>query len=482
MSEVPKDLFDSGDEQDPSNSYKKKWAECLKLIKEEIPWQTFQTWFVPIIPISYHDETLALRVPSRFFFEWLESHFAKILNRIVKKVFSEKSKIEYLVAPAFLGEQDTIGLGHPAEKVVKNRKTAEKLIPIKIDTSLNPQHTFDNYFVHRNNRMVKKAAEYIATHLDISSYNPSFYYGDPGTGKTHLLNAIGNSISVRYPDKRIIHLGSEQYLHEYVCSLQNGKINDFKEVLTDSDVFLLDDIHYFSNKMSSQENLFYVISQLLKKNKRVVATSALPPNRLQKFNPRLISIFQKGLIVDLVIPEHDTRERIIRNFLKENGIRLADDIIELLTEKSGSNMHILNSVLVRIAAHISFSGDTIGLEECRMIMANLNPELQIRNGKPQGYPKITVDKIIRAVSAYFDIPPDVLIGISRHARTAFARQIAMYISRKYTGESLASVGYHFGDRNHSSVLYAYNKIQKRLREDSELRHVIEEIVKSIYRP
>jgi chromosomal replication initiator protein len=236
MSEVPKDLFDPDDEQDPSNN--KKWEECLKLIKEEIPWQTFQTWFIPIIPVSYHDETLVLRAPSRFVSEWIESHFSETLNKIVKKVFGEKSKIEYLIAPTFLDKQDKIDLGHSDEKDSKNVKSLEKQTPIKIDICLNQKHTFDNYFVHRHNRMVKKAAEYITTHLDISNYNPSFYYGDPGTGKTHLLNAIGNSISVRFPDKRIILLGSEQYLHEYVCSLQNGKINDFKEVLTNSDVFL----------------------------------------------------------------------------------------------------------------------------------------------------------------------------------------------------------------------------------------------------
>jgi chromosomal replication initiator protein len=226
----------------------------------------------------------------------------------------------------------------------------------------------------------------------------------------------------------------------------------------------------------------YFYSQLLKKNKRIVVTSALPPNRLPKFNPKLISIFQKGLIVDLVVPEHDTRGRIIRNFLNENRIRLADDVIEFLTEKSGDNMHILNSVLVRIAAHISFSGSTIGLEECRMIVSSLNPELQIANGKTPNYPKMTVDRIIRTISAYFDIPSDVITGNSRHARTALTRQIAMYISRKYTGESLASIGYHFGDRTHSSVLYAYNKIQEKLREDPELRHIIEEIMKSISAP
>ena len=483
MKEVCQNLNEPEDGQYPSdqvrNTIKKKWEQCLRLIEKEIPWQTLQTWFTPLIPVSYIDDTLTLRVPSRFVFEWVESHFSEILNEIVQKVFGKKSQLEYLITPSQENKKENLDLNSPIEEDLEKNKKSVKSGSFKIDSRLNPYNILSNFFVHRKNKIVIKAAEYVSTYLDNQKYNPFFIYGDVGTGKTHVLNAIGNNASAKFPEKKIVFLSGEQFLHEYVSAVQRNKINNFKEELSNADLFLLDDVHYFSGKVNSQESLVYILSQIQKGNRRIVITSNLPPNRLLKFNQRLISIFQMGLISDLEIPESDTRTKIINQYFSENGIQLSDEIIEYLSEKFNSNMHILNSVLVRIVAHVSLLGSPIGLDECRHIVFNLNPELQIRNGKIPHNLKITVDKIIHNVGEYFDIPSDVISGSSRYGKIVLARQIAMYISRKYTGESLANIGYHFGDRNHASVLYACNKIKKKIQESPELRELVKKIIEGI---
>lgn len=484
MKEVRQKLIDTEDDQDPSESSqsfcKDKWKECLDLIEKDIPWQTFKTWFIPLIPVSFVDETLILRVPSRFVFEWLESHFSKTLNSSVKNVFGENASVEYLIAPSTRDKHDKADPEISKGENDSDKKEAEKPSPPLTDSRLNPLFTFGNFFIHRKNSMVKKAAEYVALHLDSSRYNPLFYYGDTGTGKTHLLNAIGNSVSNQQPGKKVTYLNGGQFLHEYVYALQKGSINDFKEMLVNSDVFLLDDVHYLSNKVKSQENLVYVISQLLGKNKRVVITSNVPPGRLMKFNERLISTFQNGLIVDLFVPENNTREKIIRHHLNENDIQLSDELVEYLTEKFDSNMHNLNAALVRISAQISLLGSSINLDECRSITSHLYSQPQIGSGRIADLSKITVDKVIRNVGGFFDVPPDLIMGNSRLARVVLARQIAMHISRKYTGESFASIGYHFGDRSHATVLYACNRIQKKLKDNPELKDAVEGIVAGIF--
>lgn len=483
MKEVRQDLFDSEDDQEPSGSdqnlCKKKWGECLDFIEKEIPWQTFKTWFFPIIPVSFVEETLVLRVPSRFVFEWLESHFSDTLDSNIKRVFGENARVEYLVAPSSRDKHDKADPEIRREDD-SDKAEAEKPAPSLADSVLNPLFAFDNFFVYRKNSMVKKAAEYVASHLDNSRFNPLFYYGNTGSGKTHLLNAIGNTFSRHHPGKKITLLNGGQFLHEYVYALQNGLINDFKGMLINSDVFLLDDVHYLSNRMKSQENLAYVISQLLGKNKRIVITCNAPPSRLMKFSERLVSIFQSGLIVDLVIPERTTREKIIEHRLKEAGVQLSEELVEYLGEKFDSNMHSLNAALVRISAQISLLGSSINLDECRSITSHLRSESQDSKAKMADLSRITVDKVIRNVGRFFEVPPDLISGNSRLAKIVMARQIAMYISRKYTGDSFASIGYHFGDRSHATVLYACKKIQRELKDSPELQNAVERIVAAIF--
>lgn len=486
MKEVRPEFSDTDDIQESTNSeqddHRKKWKTCLELIENDIPLQTFQTWFIPISSVSFVDNVLTLRVPSRFVFEWLESHYSDILNKIIKDVFGEEVQVEYLVAPS---QQDKLDINSLDENSKQDPTRSSKSPPrIEIfDTSycryINPHFTLGKFIVHKNNRMVKKAAEFVSSQFNTKEYNPLCCFGDIGTGKTHMLNAIGNNVRKQFPDKQIIYMSGEQYLHEYVMALQKQKINDFKEELASVDLLLLDDIHFLSGKMKSQECLVYVISQLLKNNRRLVTASNIAPNWLPQFSSRLISIFQNGLIVDLVIPEYNTREKIIRNYLTENGVRLSDDIIEFLSERFNTNMHTLNAVLVRLAAQISLLGNTINLNECRTIISQFTPEFQITNGRISRNSGITIDKIIREVGAFFNIPPDVIAGNSRYSRIVLARQLAMYLARKYTGESLSSIGYHFGDRNHTSVLYACNKIKQRFQDNPDLKNSIESIISNL---
>lgn len=485
MKEVRKEVPDEGsveredDQKSPEVQVtcKTKWVECLKLIKKEIPWQTYRTWFTPIIPVSYIENKLILRISSRFVYEWIDTHFSEFIRKIVRSVFGENSDVDYLIATS---SEDKIDLNLVEEDEPEGRKPKRKKAePVEIDLHLNPRFNLNNFLVRKKNKMAKKAAEFISTHLNSDEYNPLFYYGDVGTGKTHLLNAIGNDVSSKFSEKQVTLMGGEQFLHEYVRSIKNGTINEFKDTLANCDVFLLDNVDHLSNKIHSQQTLGYLITQLLQKNKRIVVTSKLAPSRLIKFETGLVSIFQKGLIVDLVVPGVNTREKIIRNYLGENNVQLDNEVIEFLGEKLNSNMNILNAVLVRIIATVSLMDNPISLSECRHIISQFSPEFQITRGSSPNYYKITADNIIQNVSEVLNIPTDIISGKSRCAKVVLARQIAMYLSRKHTKESLSSIGYHFGDRNHSAVLYACNKIREKLLDDPELRNHVEQITQKI---
>jgi len=472
--------FGISEEQDKSqeSTLKVKWKQCLELIKQEVPQQTFQTWFLPIIPVSFVDNQLILRVPSRFFFEWIDSHYGRLLNKAVKKNFGRTAQIEYLIAPS---AQEPLTGSETEELAEKKEIESEKigdLPPSEELPEVDPAYRLDNFFAGRENKLARKAAEYIVANLGKAPYNPLVIYGRSGTGKTHLLHAIGNAVLELKSRKKLGIYSSEHFLHEYIYTLQKGNVNEFKRRLTRLDVFLLDDVHFLSSKLKSQEILLYILMQLVKKKKQIVITSNLAPSRLDAFNPNLISFLQKGLIVDLVPPEYSSRKELILHFLHENEVELPEEVIEFLIENLVDNTHLLKAALTRIVAQISLLGKPIGFNDVQFIVAQLYPRWKGLNGLGN-HQSIQMDEIIGAVARFFNIPVDVMIGNSRKKEITLARNIAIYLCREITPESLATIGYHFGDRSHSAVHHAHKQIQVAIKHNPILQNSIHQIKEQI---
>jgi len=229
--------------QPDGSSIQEKWKACLEKIKSQLPLQSFRTWFLPIIPVSFTDDTLILRVPSRFFFEWVESHYGEMIKAVVREVFGFRAGVEYLIAS---GKPRPVELQEVLEEVQEEVKIPEPEPASKSwleeSVELDDAFHFDNFFTGGDNELALKAAEYVAGHTSKVKYNPLFIYGDIGTGKTHLLHAIGNRVRERRSNARIVFLSAEKFMNEYVASLQNGEITQFKNNLASLDVFILDDL------------------------------------------------------------------------------------------------------------------------------------------------------------------------------------------------------------------------------------------------
>ncbi|RMG66695.1 MAG: chromosomal replication initiator protein DnaA [Calditrichaeota bacterium] len=455
-------------------SLKARWKNCLKLIKEEIPWQTFETWFTPIIPVTYVDETLILRIPSRFFYEWIDSHYGDLLKKVVRKEFGLRARVEYSVVPSYADrEPKTVETAQDVESTPSaTGQPAAQLSSEEL--GLDPRFTFDAFFVSGNNELALKAAMHIAQQSSQPAYNPLFVFGKTGTGKTHLLHAIGHRIRERRKRCRIKLVTSEKFLNDYVNAVQNNQMNQLHKTYLNVDVLLLDDVQVLANKMRTQESLLFIVSELVKKRKQVVITSAASPAQLSQFEPRLISFFQRGLIVDLLPPEYDARRKIVAHYFEQHDIEPEPEIVEFLAAYLVDNMHLLYSALVRIIAQVSLLNKPISLEQTQFIVAQLFPHWNGVNGlscrKKEG-----LEHIIEAVSEYFNIPVDVLRSRSRKREVVLARQIAMYLVRELTGESLARIGYHFSDVHHSSVLYAFRRIQTQMQQSPMLRTTVQQI-------
>jgi chromosomal replication initiator protein len=471
------DSVNPQDIEPDQGSFSMGWKQCLNFIGNEVPQQTVRTWFEPITPVSYIDNTLILRVPSRFFFEWIDSHYGQVLEKAAEKIFGLNTKLDFLVAPTHHNHLE-VDLD---KEIINDKKVSidKSSIGYHLESHLDNHFTFDNYICSGENEVALGVAEHFAKNEKFTDLNPLFIYGEIGCGKTHLLHAIGQYLLSSNSDAKVCSITAEYFIHEYIFTLQNNKITEFKKFILNQDVFLLDDIQYFSNKKNSQDVLYFLLTQLHKHKKRIVITSNISLNLFKQINLKLISFFQKGLLIDVIEPNYDSRETIIRNSFEKHKIPMDDEVISLLNDELAGNTHLLKAALTRIIAHYSLLKKPIALSGCLRIVQQLKPLDTGEAFRKINNKLINIEHIIRKVSEYFEIPVELITGKSRRSNIVYARQIAIYFARKILPESLSSIGYHFGDRHHASVLHSYKKISFELKTNIILRKYIEEIKSSI---
>lgn len=447
-----------------------QWKQCLAELEKELPWQTIQTWFLPVVPVAFAGNILVLRVPSRFFLDWMETNYGPQLQLCLARVFGENVQLDFLVAPAGNEAPEPAAPEEPDHLPNTDGKPS-----LQSEVPTDDRYTFANFLSGAENEFACKAVLHVAQNPGKANFNPLVIHGGIGSGKSHLLHALGNYFRENYPDKRTALYGSERYVHEYVFSLQNDRINQFTASFMSLEVFLLDDVHTLFNKSKSQEGMLFILSELVKKGTQVVVTCNEPPNQLRDFNPRLISFLQKGLIVDIPPCEYATREKIIRHHFERHGLSLNEKIIHYLSEHLGSNLHYLHAVLVRLVAQISLLGKSLSLNDVIYVVSQMCPQEGGECGPGGSRQAVGIDQIVNATALFYGVPVDILLGVSRKKKVMNARQIAIYLCRELTGESLTSIGYHFSHLHHSSVLYSYNKVGQALLRNAKLKSEIQKI-------
>ncbi|WP_242205069.1 chromosomal replication initiator protein DnaA [Aestuariivivens insulae] len=465
------------------------WNNCLKFIKDNIQPQAYKTWFEPIIAVKLTDNALSIQVPSKFFYEWLEEHYVKILKVSLTKELGEKAKLVYIIKM-----ENTYGNKQPfTEKIPSANRSAMKsqevdvplnnknpelrnpfVIPgirnVKIESQLNPNYSFENFLEGDSNRLARSAGLAVAAKPGGTSFNPLLIFGGVGLGKTHLAHAIGVDIKDKYPEKTVLYISAEKFTQQYIESVKKNNRNDFIHFYQLIDVLIIDDVQFFSGKSGTQDVFFHIFNHLHQNGKQVVLTSDKAPVDMQDIEQRLLSRFKWGLSAELQHPDFETRVSILKNKLYRDGVEMPDDIIDYVAKNIKTNVRELEGAIISLIAQSSFNKKEITLELAKQIV-----EKFVKNTKRE----VSIDYIQKVVSDYFQMDIDTLQSKTRKRHIVQARQLAMFFAKKFTKASLASIGSQIGKRDHATVLHACKTVDNLSSTDKQFRKYVEDITKKL---
>ena len=443
------------------NEYNKVWNQCLDIIRDEVSDQNYTTWFQPIVPLRIDGKSLTIQVPSQFFYEWLEEHYIKVLKKALGAVLGDGAKLEYSVIVDQGNKQNgpvTVNLpnrsvGGNNRNQGSNNNGANPFILDALtapqDSQLNVNYSFDTFIEGDCNRLARSAGYAVAKKPGLTSFNPLMIYGGVGLGKTHLVQSIGNEIKANIPDKFVLYVSSEKFINQFIKAVQNNELQSFQAYYLQVDALIIDDVQFFANKERTQEIFFHIFNHLHQSGKQIIMTSDRPPKDLKGLEERLLSRFKWGLTADLQQPDFETRMAIIHNKMEAEGIEIPPDVCEYLAYTVDTNIRELEGVLISLIAHASLNRREIDLELAKQIMKNIVHDIETEVG---------IDYIQKTVAEYYHLNQDDLKDKTRKKEIVIARQVAMYFAKEYTNHSLKSIGYHFGGRDHSTVIHAVQTV------------------------
>lgn len=452
-----------------NNDAKTAWKDCLSIIKESVPFLTYNTWFLPIKPLELKDSVLKIQVPNNFFVEWIDEHYNAIINRSIREIIGEDAKLVYVIL-----EEKEDSYREPEPEVVK----AEVKPPVQqeeepaseINSNLNPRYVFENFIKGEGNQLARAAAIAVSENLGQTSFNPLFIYGGVGLGKTHLIQAVGNKILSKHPEKKVIYLSSDIFTVEFVEAIQNNTTNDFSNFYKSMDVLIIDDIQFLMGKEKTQDLFFHVFNTLHQAGKQIILSSDKPPKDLKGLNERLISRFQWGLTTDIQPPDFETRIAILKNKSESFGINLSGEILEYVAHNITSNIRELEGCLIKLLANSSLNSRDIDIELVKKTVKEIATDRQVN---------ISIDFITKTVCEYFGVQENKVREKNRKKEVVIARQVAMYLSKVLTQSSLKTIGLHFGGRDHSTVIHAFNSVEEDIKSNEQFKDTVNSIKNKI---
>ncbi|MDK2910183.1 MAG: chromosomal replication initiator protein [Bacteroidales bacterium] len=472
---------------------KKVWGKCLKIIQDNISTESYRTWFVPIEPVKLENNVLTIQVPSQFFYEWLEEHYIDLLRKTIRKELGPEGRLEYSIVMdnSYPGNSPfTIRMPGSNRKATENPNVAMPVninadgsareipnpfvIPglkkIKINSQLIESLSFDNFIEGDCNRLARTAGWAIAENPGKTSFNPLFIYSAVGLGKTHLAHAIGLQTKVNFPDKTILYVTAEQFMHQFTEAVKNHNTNDFTNFYQMIDVLLIDDIQFLAGRQGTQDVFFHIFNHLHLKGKQIVITSDKPPVELAGIETRLLSRFKWGLAADLQPPDLETRIAILEKKVYNDGLEIPREVIEYIAYSITTNIRELEGALTSVIAQSALNKKAITLDLARKII----DKFVISTTK-----EVSIDYIQKVICDYFHISLEQLNSRSRKREIVQARQLAMFFSKEHTNASLAAIGMACGNKDHATVLHACRTVQNLLDTDKEFRQQFKEIEKRI---
>ena len=463
----------------------KIWNNCLVFIKDNIQQQAFKTWFEPIIPLKITENSLSIQVPSKFFYEWLEEHYVKILKVALTRELGDDARLIYTIkmentfgnkAPFTESIPSSNQSGVIAQKVdaplqtysseLKNPFVIPGIRNLQIESQLNPNYNFENFLEGDSNRLARSAGLAVSNKPGGTSFNPLMIFGGVGLGKTHLAHAIGVQIKNKYPDKTVLYISAEKFTQQYIESVKKNSRNDFIHFYQVIDILIIDDVQFFSGKTGTQDVFFHIFNHLHQNGKQVIVTSDKAPVDMQDIEQRLLSRFKWGLSAELQIPDLETRISILKNKLFRDGVTIDYNIVEYVAKNIKTNVRELEGAIISLIAQSSFNRVDIDLNLAKEIVNKF-----VKNTKRE----VSIDYIQKVVSEYFQMDVATLQSKTRKRHIVQARQLAMYFAKKYTKASLASIGSQIGKRDHATVLHACKTVDNLSFTDKQFRKYVEDL-------
>lgn len=468
------------------------WDNCLRVIKDNIHYQSFKTWFEPISPLKLENDILTIQVPSQFFYEWLEEHYISLLKKTITKELGPNGRLEYSIimdsstnnkGPYSIkiptsNKKDTknpavampIDLNKGKSRDIPNPFIIPGLKKIKVQSQLVDSYSFENFIEGDCNRLARSAGYAVAENPGRTSFNPLYLYSNVGLGKTHLAHAIGLQVKNNFPNLTVLYVSTEQFIAQYIESVRNNNQNDFVHFYQMIDVLIVDDIQFLAGKEKTQDVFFHVFNFLHQKSKQIIITSDKAPVEMKGMEPRLLSRFKWGLAADLQTPDLETRIAILQKRIYSDGIDIPYEVIEYLAYSITTNVRELEGALISIMAQSSLNKKAINLDLARQMIDKF-----VKSTSRE----ISIDYIQKVVCDYFNLPIDIINSKTRKREIVQARQLAMFFSKKHTKSSLATIGMYCGNKDHATVLHACRTVNNLVETDKQFRTYVEELEKKI---
>lgn len=473
--------------------YKRVWADCLEVIKDTLGPENrkaYETWFTPIVPLKLEGKTLIVQVPTHYFYEWIEEHYIDLLRRVIRMHLGPGAMLKYSIMMDQTIPTEPLSMTLPSEsrRPTRNRpidlpvnlnKEGSHELPNpfvivgsqkrRIPSQLNPIYTLENFVEGDCNRLARSAGYAVAEKPGQTSFNPLLLHGGVGLGKTHLANAIGLKTKELNPEKTILYVTSEQFMSQYAQAGREGTTSDFIRFYELVDVLIVDDIQFWAGKgPKTQEAFFHIFNYMHQRGCQIIITSDKAPGELQGLEPRLLSRLKWGLSADLQAPDVETRKRILRQKLQNDGIEMGNDVVEYIAYNINSNVRELEGALISLIAQSSFNRKEITLDLAKQMI-----DRYVQSSSRE----VTIDYIQKVVCDYLDLPVECIQQTSRKREIVNARQLAMYFAKKITKSSLAVIGAQCGNKDHATVLHACKQIENLRQTDRHMRAMVEDLEK-----
>ena len=461
------------------------WDNCLNFVKDNIQPQAFQTWFIPIKPVKLQEDVLSIEVPSKFFYEWLEEHYVKLLKTALTRELGKSARLVYVIRMensfgnqqphtqqipsnnrSIRGAQEVDAPLNSYAGELKNPFVIPGIRNLQIESQLNPNYNFENFLEGDSNRLARSAGLAVANKPGGTSFNPLLIFGGVGLGKTHLAHAIGVDVKEKYPEKTVLYISAEKFTQQYVDAVKKNTRNDFIHFYQLMDVLIIDDVQFLSGKSGTQDVFFHIFNHLHQNGKQVIITSDKAPVEMQDIEQRLLSRFKWGLSAELHLPDYETRVSILKNKLYRDGVEIPEPIIAYVAKHIKSNVRELEGAIISLIAQSSFNKAAITLELAKEVINKF-----VKNTKRE----VSIDYIQKVVSEYFQMDVDTLQSKTRKRHIVQARQLAMYFAKKFTKASLASIGSQIGKRDHATVLHACKTVDNLSFTDKQFRKYVEDL-------